>query len=150
MAGVLQASPGTVEMLFEAGSAGASLLVSEECFGGFGSEGCAALDLGTEPDAEFQDVLEFFRGEVPAVLVADGVRREVVVEGVLAACAVGLDVVGVPCGSIDQATANVAAAAGFGEDLLAGVCAEPLTRGGRDLGAAALVEELEEGREFSA
>lgn len=75
----------------------------------------SALNLGAKPDAEFEDVSEFLRSKIPAVLVASGVGGKVVVEGVASTRAVGLDMVGIPR-SIDEAATDVTSTSGFRED----------------------------------
>ena len=91
--------------------------MGEEAGGGGEADWGLVFDLGAEPDAEFKDPLEFFGAVVPAVVIAQGVGGEVVVEGMSAAGGVGEYVVGFPVGAVDGAAAEVAAAGGFAEDF---------------------------------
>ena len=71
------------------------------------SYGSAALNLGSCPDAKLQNVLEFVREIVPAVVVAGRVRGKVVIDIVGAARAMCDDVIGLPLLVLDLPTTNV-------------------------------------------
>jgi hypothetical protein len=77
------------------------------------AEGGILFHMLARPDADLHHPLELFGGEVPAIGVTETVGRQVVVNGMFAAGAVGEYVVGRPFGSLNSASADVASACGF-------------------------------------
>ena len=94
---------------------GTATVVGDEVFGGFESDFLLGLDLGAEPNAEFENPLEFLGAVVPTVVVAEGMGGQVVVEAVRAAAAMREDVIGFPVRAINEPAADVTTAAGFAQ-----------------------------------
>jgi len=80
--------------------------VRHEALSDHAAEPFVGLNLGACPHSEFQDVLELVCQVVPAVVVAQGVRRKIVVFRVSAAAAVGKYVIRLPCAD-DRASTDV-------------------------------------------
>src|SRR5688572_8958234 len=80
-------------------------------FGGFHSDLLLVFNFGAQPDAELENPLELLRAVKPAVVVADGMSGQIVVQAVQAAGAMGEYVVRFPIRGVNEAAADVATAA---------------------------------------
>lgn len=81
------------------------------------SDESAALNLGSCPHSELQDVLELLGEIIPPVVITGPVRGKIIIDIVSAAGAVCDDVIGLPLLVFDFAAAYVAATCGLSEDL---------------------------------
>lgn len=101
--------------------------MGDELGGGSQTEWGLVLKVRAEPDAKFENPLEFFCVVVPAVVIAQRVCRQIVVEGVGATSAVGENMVCLPVLTSDRTAADVAARVGFAKDLSSFGFGEELT-----------------------
>jgi len=118
---------------------------SDEALGHGLAQGRLLLDHQTRPDAQLERPLELFGEVVPPVVIAGGVRGEVVVDTVAAAVAMRVDMVGLPS-ALERAAAEVASVPGLGGDSVTLVPSQSLTRGPQPPGAATALAQRTEFR----
>ncbi len=78
-----------------------------------GSYGCFLFQMRAQPNSQFENPLELFCIIVPAVIVAQGMSRKVIVQGMHSTGAVSKNVICFPIGPFNFTAANMAPPVSF-------------------------------------